>query len=177
MLLPSDRYVMKPTTLKTLALIIAALCFAWAAQAQTNSTVLQVIAQASLRIEINSPRIFLTVQLVNTNDHEVTVLTKNLSVDIQPSSDQLELTIGYSGRVSHGGLLIIPSLYDFSPVTLRPNEAAFIKHEAIHGLEALGKRNDLPLVVAYSVSSEWGKRFGVWSGTAKTSPFTATVRK
>jgi hypothetical protein len=168
---------MKPTKFKTLALIIASFCFAEAAHSQGNTNGLQVSAQASLRIETNSPRVFLTVQLVNTSDHEITVLTKNLNLDFKPSSDQLELTIGYSGRVSHGGHLLIPSLYDFAPVTLRPNEAAFIKHEVIHGLEALGKRSDLPLVVAYSVSSEWGKRFGVWSGTAKTSPLTATVRK
>jgi len=168
---------MKPITLKSLALIIASFCFGWAAQAQSSTNELQVSAQASLLADTNNPQIFLTIQLLNTSDHELTVLTKNLNLDIKPSSNQLELTIGYSGQVSYGGHPLIPSLYDFSPVTLRPNEMAFIRREITNGLDVLGKRTDLPLVVEYSVSSEWGKRFTVWSGTVKTTPFTASGRK
>lgn len=169
---------MKPTTLKTLALIIASLCFTGVARSQSSTNELQVKAQASLLTDTNNPRLFLTVYLLNTSDHELTVLTKNLNLGIggQPD-DQMVLEVGYSGSVGYEGHPIIPSLYDFSPVTLRPNEQAFIRREITNGLETLGKRNDTPLVVRYLVSPEWGKRFGVWSGSIATIPFTASVRK
>jgi len=164
--------------LKTLALMIASVCFAWTARSQSNTNGLQVSAQAFLLVETNHPKIFLTLHLVNSSDHEVTVLTKNLNLGIQPASDKLMLSIGYeNGAVTYQGHPIIPSLYDFSPVTLRPNEEALIRREITDGLDVLGKRNDMPLTVGYSVSSEWGKLFGVWSGTVQMLPFTAVVRK
>jgi hypothetical protein len=186
---------MKPTMIKNLALIFASVCIAGTAQAQTNSTELaakrlNVTAQAMLRIEPNNPKLFLTVQLINNSDQEVTVLTKSLQVLIEPhqspdsngkrSFDQLGLKFGITGQVTYDGHLLIPSLCDFSPVTLRPNEAAYFSHEVKevgNGLALLEKRSDLPLVVKYSVSPEWGKRFAVWSGSVETLPFTATLRK
>ena len=160
-------------------MIITYICLAGSVRSQNITNELQVSAQASLLLTApNSPRIFLTVQVVNTSDHEVTVLTRNLNEGIggRPN-EKLVLSMGYSGSAQYGEHPLIPSLYDFSPVTLRPNEAAFIKKEINYGLDALQKRSDLPLIFQYSIAPEWGKRFGVWSGSVQTAPFTATVRK
>ena len=170
--------MMKPATSKRLTLITALVCLASVAFSQSNTNELLIKAKATLLADTNSPRIFLTIYLVNTNAHELTVLTKNLNwVTSGESGDKLVFEAGYGGAVKYEGHPIIPSLYDFAPVTLRPNEQALIRQEITNGLEVLEKRNDRPLVVKYSVSPEWGKRFAVWSGSIATAPFTASVRK
>jgi hypothetical protein len=122
--------------------------------------------------------LFLTLELLNTSEHEVTVLTKNLNVGVEPSANSVALSLGYSNpAVTYQGHPVIPSFYEFSPVTLRPHEAALVRQEVARGLDVLRDRSDLPLVISYSVSSEWGERFKVWSGTVKTTPITASLRK
>ncbi len=164
--------------LKRWAGILAFICIAWTARSQTNSNGLGVSARASLFTDTNTPHVFLTIKLLNTSDHNVTVLTKHLNVGVEPSTNYMSLSLGYGdGLVTYQGHTVIPSFYEFSPVTLRPNEAALIRQEIVQGLDVLRTRNDLPLIVSYSVSSEWGERFGVWSGTVKTPPITASLRK
>ena len=149
-----------------------------AAESQSSSTGLEVSAEASLLVDTNNPRVFLTVHLVNTSDRELTVLTKQLNLVVQPSSDHLVLSIGYGDpAVTHHGHPVVPSLYDFSPVRLQPNEEALVQREVSGGLGVLGKDNDTALVVAYTVSAEWGKRFAVWSGAVMTAPFKASIKK
>lgn len=170
--------MMKPATSKRLTLITVLVCLASVAFSQSNTNELQIKAKASLLADTNSPRIFLTIYLVNTNAHELTVLTKNLNwATSGESGDKLVFEAGYGGAVKYEGHPIIPSLYDFAPVTLRPNEQALIRQEITNGLDALGKRTGTPLVVRYRVAPEWGKRFAVWNGSVETTAFAATVRK
>jgi len=165
-------------TLKKLTLVLTFVCVTWMARSQTNSNGLEVSARASLYTATNTPHLFLTIKLLNTSDHDVTVLTKNLNVGVEPTTNSVVLSLGYGNPlVTYQGHPVIPSLYEFSPVNLRPDEAALVRHEIAAGLDVLRTRNDLPLLISYSVSSEWGERFGVWSGTVKTPPITASIRK
>ena len=86
--------------------------------------------------------------------------------------------VGYGDpAIAHDGHTVVPSLYDLSPVTLRPNEEAFVSQET----RGMGSPDDVTtdtqLVVRYTISPEWAKRFALWSGAAESKPFTARIRK
>src|SRR5690349_7576457 len=89
------RITMIAKTLKGWGGILAFIHLAWTAQSQTNSNGLEVSARASLFTGTNYPQVFLTMKLVNTTHHEVTVLTKNLNVAIEPTTDHLVISLGY----------------------------------------------------------------------------------
>ena len=154
---------------------IACIYAAQMGQCQTSSNDLTLTADAQLLMDTNNTRVFLTIHLVNSTDHEITVLTKNLNMGMEAASNQMVFALGYSDPViTHDGHAIIPSLYDFSPVTLKPNEEAFISKEIQNVREAVPETK---FVVRYTVSPEWAKRFALWSGSAESKPFTPHVRK
>jgi hypothetical protein len=168
---------MKTSTIWTIAATVACLWFAEAARAQVASGGLTVGAEASLLPDTNGARIFLTVHLINTTDHDITVLTRHLNVEVDGSARQTTFTLGYANpAITHDGHPVIPSLYDFSPVTLKPNEEAFVVQET-HGLGGPEEVTaDTQLTVRYTISPDWAKRLGLWSGAAESKPFTARVR-
>jgi hypothetical protein len=161
-----------------MAVAVVCLCAAHIVQGQTAPNGLTVSAEASVLPDTNGARIFLTLHLINTGDHEITVLTKHLNIQVEGSSKQTTFTVGYGNpAITHDGHPIVPSLYDFSPVTLRPNEEAFVSQET-GGLDARDEVTaNTQLVVRYTISPEWGKRFALWSGAAESKPFTARIRK
>lgn len=128
--------------------------------------------------DTNGARVFLTMHLINTGDREITVLTKHLNVQVEGSTNQTTFIVGYCDpAIAHDGHTVVPSLYDFSPVTLRSNEEAFVLQET-RGMGSLDDVTaDTQLVVRYIISPEWAKRFALWSGTAESKPFSARIRK
>lgn len=166
------------TKTKRLIFLLAGLwlCAASTILAQNNSNDLVVTAEASL-LPDPQPRLFLQVYLLNNSDKEITVLTKNLNLSTSSEKQGWTYVLGYEGAVHHDGNPIMPSLYDFSPVTLKPKEKALITKELTGGRSLRSITNDTPLTLRYVVSKEWGERFKVWSGTTESKPFQAKVRK
>jgi hypothetical protein len=166
---------MKTKIIQYIVLAVAFICAAQVGQCQTPSSDLAVTAEAQLQMDTNGTRVFLTIHLINTTDHEVTVLTKNLNMEMEAASNQMVFTLGYSNPViTHDGHAIIPSLCDFSPVTLKPNEEACISKEMHNVKRAVPETQ---FVVRYAISSEWAKRFALWGGTVQSKPFSPLVRK
>ena len=132
-------------------------------------------AEAQLLLDTNDTRVFLTIHLLNSTNYEVTVLTKNLNTGIDWSDSPMTFLVGYGNvAITHDGHTIVPSLYDFSPVTLKPNGEAFISQEVHNVSHATAETQ---FVVRYTISREWAKRFALWSGSAESKPFRARIRK
>ncbi|MEY2466826.1 MAG: hypothetical protein QOD03_1347 [Verrucomicrobiota bacterium] len=166
---------MRTKILTIIATSIAIACFTQIANCQTSTNDLTVSAETQLLIETNSTRVFLAVHLINSSDHDVTVLTKHLNVQTEVSTNRTTFVVGYgNSTVTHDGHPIIPSLYDFSPVTLKPNEEALVSQEVLMANSSPSQTN---FVVQYTISSEWAKRFSLWSGTAESQPCNPRVRK
>src|SRR5205085_11521059 len=123
----------------------------------------------------NETRVFLTLHLVNSTDHEVTVLTKHLNAGTDYFTNRVTFNVGYSNSpVTHDGHAIVPSLYDLSPVTLKPNEEAFVTQELPMMRPVT---SETKFVVRYTISPEWAKRFALWSGSVESKPFTPRIRQ
>ena len=168
--------------IQTLIVVIVYFCNAPLAFCQTNPNGLAISAEASLLTSTNEPKLFLMIHLVNTTNHAITVLTKNLnwSFNGNPNSDgkpTLECNLGYSGVITHEGHQIVPALGDFSPVTLRPNEAAVITYELERSRRLKQITAESPITVKYEISPDWAGRFALWNGSVTTKPFNASVRK
>jgi hypothetical protein len=172
-------YYFVKITLKTFWMIIPLICAACTAQGQTNATELKVSAKASLLLDANNPKVLLTILLINTGNKELTVLTRNLNLSVERvagSPNHTTIEIGYADPpITYDGHALMPSLSDFSPVTLRPKEAAFIQQE-VTGLSAEITK-DPQFTVEYKISSDWGARFAVWHGSVTTERFTASIRQ
>lgn len=169
---------MKIKSIQTLVITIACICAAHVAHCQTSANDLTVSAEAQLLQDTNDTRVFLTIHLVNSSDHEITVLTKNLGMQTDGSANQMIFIVGYSNpAVTHDGHTIVPSLYDFSPVTLKPNEEAFVSQEIV-GMRSLKQITpETKFTVRYTISAEWAKRFALWSGSVESKSFSPRIRK
>lgn len=166
---------MKTKILQYIVMAIACICAVQIGQCQTPSNDLTLTADAQLLMDTNDTRVFLTIHLVNSTDHEVTVLTKNLNMGMEAASNQMVFALGYSdSAITHDGHAIIPSLSDFSPVTLKPNEEAFISKE-VHNVRQVVPETQF--VVRYTISPEWSKRFALWSGSVESKAFSPHIRK
>ena len=162
-------------TLQYIVFAIACACATHISKCQASPNDLTVSAEAQLLVDTNDTRVFLTIHLLNSTDHEVTVLTKNLNTGMDGSSGRMTFIVGYGDPViMHDGHTVVPSLYDLSPVTLKPNEEAFVSKE-IHNVRQVTAETQL--VVRYTISAEWAKRFALWSGSAESKSFSARIRK
>jgi len=166
---------MKTKTLQAIVMAIVCICTTRVAEGQTSTNDLTVSAEAQLLLDANDTRVFLTIHLVNSSDHDATVLTKRLNVQTSGSTNEMSINIGYGSTVTHDGHTIVPSLYDFSPVTLKPNEEALISQEVPMPPRSL--MAETKLVVRYSISPEWARRFALWSGSVESKSFGAIIRK
>ncbi len=125
-----------------------------------------------------SQKLSVTIVLLNTTNHDITVLTKaGHSHYFNMSSDKTRFRFWYSfdfGSATLDGHLIVPSLPELAPVTIKPNEVALChmiveQNDASKTLQGLTK--DSPVVISYEVSPALGARFGCWSGRIDTRPF------
>lgn len=166
---------MKIKILQYIVMVMTCVYASQTGQCQTSANDLTLTADAQLWMDTNDIRVFLTIHLVNSTDHEITVLTKNLNMGMEAASNQIIFALGYSApAITHDGHAIIPSLYDLSPVTLKPNEEAFITKE-VHNVRQVVPETQF--VVRYAISPEWSKRFTLWSGSVDSKAFNPHVRK
>jgi hypothetical protein len=176
---------MKIKIVKLIFLIIACICAVRSAESQNIPNGLEVSATASLRGDTNAPQLFLIVHLLNTTNHDIVVLTKNLNFDGSdfeaagvPDTNKKSWTLGWGNpAISYQGHVVVPSLYDFSPVTLRPNEEAIITQLEDNSELLKDITKDTQITITYTISSDWGSRFGTWNGSATSEPFKATLKK
>ncbi|MGA2242765.1 MAG: hypothetical protein ABSH11_12140 [Verrucomicrobiota bacterium] len=178
---------MKTKIVQLVAIIIVCTCASFSANCQTNPNGLAVSAEASFLADTNAPQLFLIVHLLNTTNHDIVVLTKNLNYDFSefseigvPRENKKNWTLGYNQPgVTYEGHLVVPSLNDLSPVTIKPNEETVIT-------KLVGDRNfndflknitkDTQITITYAISPDWGSRFGTWSGSATSKPFKVSIK-
>lgn len=114
-------------------------------------------------------KMMLFVRLVNTGEKSITVLTNKDYLDVSTNkdrqTDRVQITLGLYHVSKNEGRLRVPCLYDYSPVTINPNEVASITR-FFSDMPA-----EMTLTVEYSVDKLWGERFDIWSGSLKTEPF------
>ena len=137
---------------------------------------LNVSAEASY-ITAGNPRLHVRVQLLNTTNHDITVLTKgDTGYYLNMSSDKTKFRFWFwlNSGVEWKGHPIVESLTKYAPVTIKPNEVTFISMEVEQNdphktLEGLTKGSAIN--ISYVVSPDLGTRFGCWSGGIDTKPF------
>jgi hypothetical protein len=176
---------MKTKLAKLVVIIIAVICVSFSARSQTSSNGLNVSAKASFLADTNAPQLFLTVHLLNTTNHDIVVLTKGLQYDFSeiseigaPHTNQKSWTVGYNQPgVTYQGHLVVPSLQDLSPVTIKPNEEAIITHLVDDSDPLDGITKDTQITITYAISPDWASRFGTWSGSATSKPFEVSIKK
>jgi hypothetical protein len=174
----SEQERMKTKTLQSIVLAIVCICSTEIANCQTSTNDLAVSAEAQLLMDSDDPRVFLNIHLINLADHEVTVLTKDLNIEIQRSANQMTFVVGYANpAVTHNSHAIVPSLYAFLPVTLKPNEEAFISKEVAGMRDLKQVTPEVKFVVRYTISLEWAKRFSLWNGSVESKAFNARLKK
>jgi hypothetical protein len=164
---------MKTTIAKTIALTFISICVSLSARCQTNSNGLAIIAtDASLVTNTNAPSLFLTLCVLNTTNHDLVVFTKGLDSDLTESdTNKWICNIGMddNSSVTCQGHTIIPSFYDFSPVTIRPNEVASVWQS--FDLTMSDVKTNSQITVHYSISPDWARRFVTWAGSVTSKPF------
>jgi hypothetical protein len=176
---------MKNKIVKFVALIIACFSAVGSAESQTNPNGLAVSAEASLSPDTNAPQLFLTVHLLNTTNHDIVVLTKGLQYDFSDvevsgaiDTNKKNWTLGFNQPgVTYQGHLIVPPLNDLSPVTIKPNEETIITHLEDNSDLLSDITKDTQITICYAISTDWGSRFGTWSGSVTSKPFKAAVKK
>jgi hypothetical protein len=136
------------------------------------------VSAIAILIPTGDPKLYVTIQLLNTTNHDITVLTKTGSSSyFNLSSDKTKFRFWFwfdFGSTTLGGHLIVPSLPELAPVTIKPNEVALChmmigQNDASKTLQGLTK--DSPIVISYEVSRASGARFGCWNGRIDTKPF------
>ena len=169
---------MKSKILKFLAVIITCLV-AQSAICQSNANGLTVNAEASFLADSKAPQLFMTIHLLNTTNHEIVVLTKNLNVsfDLGGNTNNLDCSLGYNDpAVTYQGHLVIPPVSNLSPVTIKPNEEAFFTQLVEHGRILKRITKETQITLHYAISPEWGSRFSTWSGSAISNPCNVSIK-
>jgi len=85
--------------------------------------------------------------------------------------------IGYNQPgITYQGHLFVPPLNDLSPVTIKPNEGTIITNFVDESEPLQGVTKDTQFAITYAISSDWGSRFGTWSGSTTSQPFKASIK-
>ena len=164
---------MKTIIAKLITIAIVCVYASFSADSQTNSNGLAVIATtASLGADTNAPKVSLMFGLLNTTNHDIVVLTKGLDGSFsQSDTNKWDCTVSYDDdqEMTCQGHKVVPSFYDFAPVTIRPNEVAVVSQS--FDLFAPHPTTNAQVTVRYSISTNWAGRFGTWSGSVTSQPF------
>lgn len=117
-------------------------------------------------------RLSLFVQ--NVSDRELTLVTGNTGVTIVNYEVPL-YQMGLNAEKGYNGVTLLPSIYRFYPVTLRPQEGAVITVD--HPLQAwhdVGKpiegKEGAYITVGYTITPSFAERFNLWQGTLVSEP-------
>lgn len=143
--------------------------------------VLRIVTRVVKVKEQPDPKVFYSIEMINRGEQEVTVLSRIADYDTQyspadaPTNDPEAFTykvqFGLNGtRKTRDGYLIIPSLADYEPVTLRKNECVVLKKpqplpgEEVRFLSPDVMKRMKKVDISYFVTEEMGRRLGIWSG-------------
>jgi hypothetical protein len=63
----------------------------------------------------------------------------------------------YDQEMTCQGHNVVPSFYDFAPVTIRPDEVAVVSQD--FGLETFHFTTNAQVIVRYSISTNWAGRY------------------
>ena len=137
---------------------------------------LSVSADAFL-IKQGDAKLHVIIHLLNTTNHDITVLTKDRSnsfFNLSSDKTRFRFWFSFDSGLMWDGHLVVPSLPELAPVTIKPNEVALClmdveQNDQSKTLQGLTK--DSPIVISNSISSALGARFGCWSGRIDTTPF------
>jgi hypothetical protein len=116
-----------------IVLLVSAFSLSLSLQASAQPSVsdssggLTVSADTFSIVKKDSPKLHVIIQLLNTTNHDITVLTKtghshyfNLSADKTKFRFWFDFDAGYRWL----GHQVVPSLPEYAPVTLKPGEVA-----------------------------------------------------
>ena len=143
-------------------LLIASLVTAEQTDTSNSLEIVKVVVITSQKgVSKDDLRILFYVK--NISDSALVVLTKNLQHELVLYTDRpIELSLNLSSAKTIDGAKIIPSLYDFSPVTLKQGEIAEIEYFFND------KKNLKEIILAYDMLNEWSTRFNTWRGRVKS---------
>jgi hypothetical protein len=137
---------------------------------------LSVSAEAYL-YPTGDPKLHVVVRLLNTTNHEITVLTKDSNrrfMNMSSDKTKFRFLFWLGFGLKWNDHTVVHSLTEFAPVTLKPDEVAecLMDVEQTDQSKTLqGLTEDSPVVISYQVSPAMGARFGCWSGRIDTKPF------
>lgn len=109
--------------------------------------------------------------LENLGESEVTVLTRfpmitGFGTIPQSPQEFLLINIFPDSPGDGNGVVVIPNIADYRPVTLRKNEGVVLDVSTYTPFQ-----NSIQMRVRYSVSEPWAKRFGLWQGNVESPAY------
>jgi len=151
----------------------------YATDSSNNSLSIEPIS-ATYRYRDTGDFFKIVFAIVNSGDAEVTVITEHLDCSFignDRDPNLLRCVLSFDAEIKYKKKhLIVPSIYKYAPVTLRPGEATMViyyqdysKSLNSKGMSETSLKAD-NIAVSYKVSSFWAKRFGLWHGELRSSP-------
>ena len=131
------------------------------AYANGDAKELQIVRAVILRglDEATPDALRVRLWVKNNGENDIKVLTRNLQCTLFNYDDRpKELSIDLSAQMNIDGASVIPSLYDFSPVTLKPGEIAEIQ------VEYRDRTNLEHVILIYDMRNNIARRFSAWDG-------------
>jgi hypothetical protein len=122
----------------------------------------------------------IVLAIVNSGKEEVTVVTEHLDcgfLGIDKDTNSLRCVLSFDAEIKYKNEhLIVPSIYKYSPVTLKPGEVAMVNYyqdySKILNAKGMSEQNLEAdnVLITYKVSPFWANRFGLWHGELRSSP-------
>jgi len=118
--------------------------------------------------------------VVNSGKEEVTIVTEHLDsgfFGIDKDTNSLRCILSFDSEIKYEKEhRIVPSIYKYAPVTLKPGEAAMVNYYRDYSKTSNRKgirENNLEadnIIITYKISSFWAERFNLWQGEIQSSP-------
>lgn len=123
---------------------------------------LSIKAQAFVTSKDDISTLRVGIVLTNDSNEEITVLTKPNGKALTRDANGLLTQATMGSKMKMLGHEITPSLHLFEPVTLRPNESAFITYNIASSQEIEDQEE---IRIRYSIRDELAERYNLWSET------------
>jgi hypothetical protein len=180
--------IMKIKIIQLVVLTSIYICASFSAHCQTNSNglaIVNVLAGFASESDPNRVKLDLYVYVLNTTNHDITILTKSLvpglifrgiPEETHSTNALCEIGLSDSFNNTYQGHAIIPSLSDMAPVTLRSNEVGIVILHYPNMNKSIATTN-MQMTVKYSIAPNWGSRFGAWTGSIESQPYKVDVSR
>jgi hypothetical protein len=118
--------------------------------------------------------------IINYGKEEVTIVTEHLDRSfrgIDKETNSLRCVLSFDREIFYKKEhRVIPSIYKYAPVTLKPGEAASVNYFEDYsnyvnhrGMSEKNLKAD-NIVISYEISPFWAERFNLWQGQLLSSP-------